>query len=94
MLVCHVVIDLAFSSGHIENMYDILEFLIVCKLSCKVGRRFEFPGFKMKGLAVVEDGGIKDLRFNEVLEDMASVRQLGIIARLCFLHLAYDLKST
>ena len=49
---------------------------------------------EMHSLRVVENSGIKDLRFYQILENMASVRQLRVISGLCFFSLAYDLEST
>ena len=73
MLTSHIVIDHALSFGNIIYMYNVRQHFILLEFADQVPASFQFFRRVMHGLAVVEYRRIENLRFHQILENMAAV---------------------
>ena len=93
MLISHVVINLTLAAADIVYMDDVGKNGSVFKLSGQFRAVFQFFRGKVKGFLAMENGGIENLSFHEVLEDMAAIGQLRVIAGAAFFRFADDLEG-
>ena len=73
MLVGDIVIDLAMAPFEIIDMHNLRQIQFFFKGGDQIRKSLELFGMEMDRLGIMEDGRVEDLRFDEVLEDMASV---------------------
>ena len=87
------MIQLAVSSADIGQADNALQFLSPGDPGDQIRRLHQQLRPEMNGFAPREYSHLEDLGFHEILENMASVGQFGIVARTGFRHLTNGIKA-